>query len=73
VFSRWDGSAETLDDAGLRDFADLCIVNELDVLAQQPALLQQHGDAFRTLFDSWRPLATPAVSDAADALLTRAA
>jgi hypothetical protein len=71
VWSRFDGTAQTLDAAGLRAFTDLCIVNELDVLEHSPALAAQHGRAFATLFDSWRPLASPAVMTEADAVLAR--
>jgi len=73
VWSRFDGTAETLDDAELRAFVDLCIVNELDVLTHSPEFAARHRTAFATLFDTWRPLASPGVMTAADAVLARIA
>jgi hypothetical protein len=42
---------------------DLSIVNELDVIAQNPALLVKHGDYFRDLFARWAPLTSPKLDD----------
>ena len=71
VWSRFDGTATTLDDDELRAFVDLCIVNELDALEHSPELAARHGQAFTTLFDSWRALASPAVMAEADGVLAR--
>lgn len=66
VWSRFDGSVETLDEEGLRDFVDLTVVNEVDALEHFPELAARHGDFFRSLFASWKQLGSPAVM--ADAL-----
>jgi hypothetical protein len=73
LWSRFDGSCETLDDDQLRAFVDLCMVNELDVLEHSPTVASAHLAAFASLFASWRPLASPAVADEADAVLARLA
>jgi len=44
-------------------FVDLSIVNELDVIEQNPALLVKHSDYFRDLFARWAPLTSPKVAD----------
>jgi hypothetical protein len=69
VWSRFDGSVELLTAAELRDFVDLSIVNELDVVEQSPAIAEKHGHYFQGLFAEWRPLASPQVMVDADAVL----
>ena len=61
VVDRFTGTAEDLDDAALRDFADLTIVNELDVVEHSAEIAARHGAALRAVFATWEPLATPAV------------
>jgi hypothetical protein len=61
VWDRFTGGPRTLSAEQAGPFTDLSIVNELDVAEQDPAFLPRHGDYFRTLFDSWAPLASPAV------------
>lgn len=65
VWDRFTGDGERLDGDRLREFADLSIVNELDVAEQSPAFLDRHGAYVRRLATSWEPLLSPAV--AADA------
>jgi hypothetical protein len=73
VWSRWDGTTSTLTGEDLRAFADLCAVNELDVMARSTTVPPAHRDAYATLFASWRPILSPGVSAAADELLSRSA
>jgi hypothetical protein len=69
VWSRFTGHVESPTAAHLRAFADLCIVNELDVAEHDPALLAKHGDYFRGLFAGWAELASPAVTEDARRVL----
>ena len=71
VWSRFDGHVETLDGADLRDFVDLSLVNELDVVEQSSLIAQKYGDYFRKLFAGWRSLASPSVMADADEVLAR--
>jgi hypothetical protein len=66
-----DAAPAGLDAAALRDFVDLSVVNELDVVEQSPELAARHGAAFRSLFASWAGLGSPRVL--ADARRTLAA
>ena len=47
--------------AELRAFADLSIVNELDVYEHSAEIAAKVGDYFRSVFPSWAPLVSPAV------------
>jgi len=69
VWSRFDGGVETLAPAELRAFVDLSIVNELDVVEQSSAIAEKYRDYFRSLFDTWRLLASPSVLADVDAVL----
>lgn len=60
---------ESLDDDDLRDFADLSLVNEIDVADHAPGFLQQHGAWFRRLADDWAPILSPAVAAEARRIL----
>ncbi|MDG4797733.1 DUF6817 domain-containing protein [Micromonospora sp. WMMD1082] len=62
VVDRFTGEVQTLGAAELRSFVDLCIVNELDVVEQSPAIAERHGPYLRTLFASWASLASPPVN-----------
>jgi len=61
IHSRFTGHVEAPTPAELRDFADLSIVNELDVAEQDPEIARVHGDYFRSVFAGWAELASPAV------------
>jgi hypothetical protein len=61
VWSRFNGESESPTPAQLRAFADLSIVNELDVAEQDPAIAEKYGPYFRTTFGDWAELASPAV------------
>ena len=67
----WDrrtGAVEQLDPVGVRDLADLSLVNELDVAEHAPGFLDQHGAYFRRLTASWTPVLSPSVIAAARAV-----
>jgi hypothetical protein len=67
VVDRFTGEAADLDDAALRDFVDLTVVNEVDVVEHSPGLAARHGAALRALFTTWAALGSPAVmADAAE-------
>ena len=68
VWDRFTGQPEDLGDDELREFADLSIVNELDVAEQAPGFLDRHGAYFRRLTSSWTPVLSPAVATAARAV-----
>ncbi|MEV8503737.1 DUF6817 domain-containing protein [Actinoplanes sp. NPDC051475] len=57
VWNRWTGRPDYL----LQGFADLSIVNELDVVEQDPTLGQRYGGYFRDVFASWQGLASEPV------------
>ena len=47
--------------ARTRAFADLSIVNELDVYERSPEIAEKAGDYFRSVFPAWAPITSPAV------------
>ena len=58
----WSGpTAELLTGGDVRDFADLSLVNELDVAEHVPGFLAEHGAYFRRLTELWAPVLSPAV------------
>lgn len=59
VWDRWNGRATELPGPVATAFADLSIVNELDVLDHDPALRSRYGTYFRELFATWEGLASP--------------
>jgi hypothetical protein len=61
VHDRFTGTVETPDPAALRAFADLSIVNELDLVEQDPTVGERYGDYFREVFGSWAPVASAEV------------
>ncbi|GAA4606963.1 hypothetical protein BJY16_006088 [Actinoplanes octamycinicus] len=70
VHDRFTGQAVRLDGARLMPFVDLCVVNELDVIEHNPALLAEHGAYFHDLFDRWALVTSPDVADEAQRVLT---
>jgi hypothetical protein len=62
VHDRFTGQERLLESRHIGPFVDLSIVNELDVIEQNPGLLVKHGDYFRDLFTRWAPLTSPAVT-----------
>ncbi|MCW2633780.1 MAG: hypothetical protein JWQ99_147 [Blastococcus sp.] len=62
VRNRFTGDDEELGSDELRDFADLSLVNELDVAEHATGFLDAHGDWLRRLATCWEPLLSPAVS-----------
>ncbi|XVS60965.1 DUF6817 domain-containing protein [Actinosynnema sp. CA-299493] len=69
VWNRFTGGSERLDRDWLRPFVDLSIVNELDVVEQDPAVARKHGDYFRSLFTSWARVASAQVTAEAERVL----
>jgi hypothetical protein len=61
VTDRFTGTCEELGDDELRDFVDLSIVNELDVLDHAPQLEPRLRPYLRELIPRWQSLASPAV------------
>jgi hypothetical protein len=71
VTDRFTGTPRRLDDWQLTPFVDLSIVNELDVLAHDPALLAARRSYFTGLFAAWEPVTSPAVATEVHRLLGR--
>lgn len=63
VHDRFTGQQTVLASDQLGPFVNLSIVNELDVIEQNPALLARHGAYFHDLFTRWAPWTSPAVAD----------
>ena len=61
IWSRFTAHAESPTPAELRVFADLSIVNELDVCERSAEIAAKAGDYFRSLFPTWEPIASPSV------------
>ncbi|RAO42205.1 DUF6817 domain-containing protein [Micromonospora saelicesensis] len=62
VHDRFTGQEWLLGPDGIGPFVDLSIVNELDVIEQNPGLLVKHGDYFRDLFARWASATSPEVA-----------
>ena len=71
VVDRWSGQATVLPDELATGFADLSIVNELDVSEQDRGIAQRHGAYFRRVFGSWRGVASDRVLAEMDRVLGR--
>jgi hypothetical protein len=63
VHDRFTGQQHHLEEDQVIPFADLSIVNELDVIEHNPPLLDRHGDYFRELFAAWTPITSPALAE----------
>ncbi len=61
VTDRFTGTSEELGSADLRDFVDLTIVNELDVLDHAPDLASKLRPFLQEQIPRWQSLASPAV------------
>ncbi|MGW5666630.1 DUF6817 domain-containing protein [Micromonospora sp. NPDC003776] len=61
VYDRFADQVRTPSATQLRSLTDLSIVNELDVIEQDPAVADRHGTYFRELFASWASLASEQV------------
>ncbi|NEM07590.1 hypothetical protein GCU54_16445 [Geodermatophilus normandii] len=61
VWDRFTGEVSEPAPDELRAFADLSLVNELDVAEHSPGFLDRYGDLLRRLAGSWEPLLSPAV------------
>ncbi|MGW3612447.1 DUF6817 domain-containing protein [Micromonospora sp. NPDC005163] len=71
VHDRFTGQPQRLNAAQLVPFVDLSIVNELDVIEQNPAMLEKHGTYFHDLFTRWAPATSPTVVAEARRVLSR--
>ncbi|WP_116072260.1 DUF6817 domain-containing protein [Asanoa ferruginea] len=72
VWSRFTGECAAPDEATVRGFIDLSIVNELDVVEQDPTIGDRFGDYFRAVFHSWEGIASTSVSEEARRVLATA-
>jgi hypothetical protein len=70
VRDRFTGGSEALIGDELRDFADLCVVNELDVLEHAPDLEPHLRPYLRDLVRRWKGILSPAVYEDARQTLT---
>lgn len=61
---RFAGTAHCPTPADRRDFAELTVANEADVLAASPELRAAHGVVLGRLFTAWRPLLSPSATRA---------
>lgn len=65
VHDRFTGETDVLTPGEAQAFAELSLVNELDVAEHAPGFLEQHGDFFRRLAADWAPLLrSPVVAEA---------
>lgn len=71
VVDRWTGQAAVLPGVLATGFADLSIVNELDVSEQDPDIAARYGPYFRRVFAAWRGVASDAVLAEAERVLGR--
>jgi hypothetical protein len=62
LWDRFTGADQLLDDGQLQAFADLSIVNELDVAEHSEDFLGRYGDYFRRLTAAWSSVLSPAVA-----------
>ena len=69
IWSRFTGHVESPTAGELRAFADLSIVNEMDVAERDPVIAEKHGDYFRSVFAGWADLASAAVIAEAEKVL----
>jgi hypothetical protein len=69
VTDRFTGTSEELSVADLRDFIDLTIVNELDVLDHAPALAPKLRPFLQDQIPRWQSLASPTVLAEANRIL----
>ncbi|MEV4656493.1 DUF6817 domain-containing protein [Micromonospora sp. NPDC049301] len=71
VYDRFTGQTRIVRSDQLTPLIDLSIVNELDVIAQMPSLLDKHQAYFRDLFAAWAPAASAAARSEVGCVLGR--
>jgi hypothetical protein len=71
VHDRFTGQARRVRSDQLTPLVDVSIVNELDVIAQMPSLLDKHRAYFRDLFAVWAPITSAAVRSEVERVLGR--
>jgi hypothetical protein len=69
VTDRFTGDVATLDGDELAVFVDLSLVNELDVIAQRPAILERNRAYFTELCTAWEPVASASLIEEAKVAL----
>ena len=70
ISDRFTGTSEELGTEDLRDFADLTLVNELDVLDHDPDQAAQLRSFLQELVPRWQSIASPAVLTEAQRILS---
>ncbi|MGC4790359.1 DUF6817 domain-containing protein [Micromonospora sp. DT178] len=70
VVDRFTDQTWHLSPGQMRPFVDLSIVNELDIVEQDPLTADKYGAYFRSLFAAWAPIASPQVTSEAQRLLS---
>lgn len=71
LVDRFTGAAEVLTGADLRSLVDLSVINELDVVENDPTAAGRFGAYLRELFAAWAPVASPQVNAEARRVLRR--
>ncbi|BBH67560.1 hypothetical protein ACTI_42450 [Actinoplanes sp. OR16] len=71
VTDRFTGGVTKLDRERLKEFVDLSLVNELDVIEQSPAVLERNRRYFGELFTAWEPVADESLVKETRQLLSR--
>ncbi|MFC7534095.1 DUF6817 domain-containing protein [Actinoplanes sp. GCM10030250] len=70
VTDRFTGDVRELTVEQMTPFADLSIVNELDVFDQNPAILERNRAYFSKIFTAWESVASPPVVAEAQRVLS---
>ncbi|MEU4693529.1 DUF6817 domain-containing protein [Actinoplanes sp. NPDC023714] len=71
VADRFTGDVTRLEPEQLTVFVDLTLVNELDVIAQSPAVFDRNRAYFTELFRAWEPVASEQLVKETRELLSR--
>jgi hypothetical protein len=70
---RFTGETVRLDPGGVRDFAELTVANELDVMEHSAELRERHAADLAAVFTTWKDLLSPAAAAAVEDFRVRAA
>jgi hypothetical protein len=66
VVDRHSGAIHSISDSTRRALIELTVANELDVMAHDVSLADEHGRALLAQFGQWRPWLNPATIRAID-------